>query len=219
MPVKFPPVEEASEDGLLAIGGDLNSDILIEAYSNGIFPWPVRPDYPMTWFSPDPRGVIDFSDFKIGKTLTKFLKKSPFIVKFNYDFPAVIQKCSETIRKHEVGTWIHPSIIKGYTDLFNKELAYCVGVYEDGELVGGLYGVCIGEMISGESMFHTKTNASKVALVSLINLLKSKGLNFIDTQMVTPVIAGFGGKNIPRKEFILKLKNLDKNRKRYEIFS
>lgn len=219
MAVKFPPVEEANEDGLLAMGGELDTQTLVEAYTNGIFPWPVRPEYPMTWFSPNPRGLIEFSDFKIGRTLTKFLKKSPFDIKFNHDFPTIIQRCSETIRKHEAGTWIHNTIIQGYTELFNQELAYCVSVYENDELVGGLYGVCIGEIISGESMFHTRANASKVALVALVEQLKSKGIQFIDTQMVTEVIASFGGKNIPRKDFINKLNNLNKNRKRSEIFS
>lgn len=219
MPVNFPPVSEASEDGLLAIGGDLEVSSLIEAYSHGIFPWPVRADYPMTWFSPDPRGIIELSEFKIGKTLAKFLKKSTYEIKFNYDFESVIKKCSETVRKHEVGTWIYKTIVDAYTELFNQELAYCVGVYEDDELIGGLYGVCIGEIISGESMFHTRSNASKVALVSLVNQLSSKNIMFIDTQMVTPVIAAFGGKSIPRKEFISKLQMTDKSRKRSEIFN
>lgn len=219
MAIKFPPVEEAAEDGLLAIGGELNEETLIEAYKNGIFPWPVRPEYPLTWFSPNPRGVIEFSDFKIPKSLAKFLKKSSYQIKFNQDFEQIIRKCSETIRKHEAGTWIYPSIIEGYTKLFEKQLAYCVGVYQQEKLVGGLYGVCIGEIISGESMFHTQTNASKVALVSLIQKLKENGIQFIDTQMVTPVISSFGGKYIPRSEFIRKLKMLSQTRLRQEIFN
>lgn len=219
MGVKFPSVEEAAEDGLLAIGGDLKVETLIEAYTHGIFPWPVQPDYPMTWFSPNPRGIIDFKDFKIGKSLSKFIKKSPYTVKFNSDFQTIIENCSLTVRKHEVGTWIYKSILEAYTELYNKNLAYCVGVYEDDQLVGGLYGVCIGEIISGESMFHTKTNASKIALVSLIQKLQSNGIKFIDTQMVTKVIESFGGKSIPREDFILKLNQLDIYRTRIDIFS
>lgn len=218
MPVKFPPVEEASEDGLLAIGGELDQETLLEAYKHGVFPWPVRPDYPMTWFSPNPRGIIDFENFKVGRTLAKFLKKNPYSIKFNHDFDKVIQNCSQTTRKHEVGTWIHPIIIKGYSNLFQQKLAYCVSVYDEEELVGGLYGVCIGEIISGESMFHTKSNASKVALVGLINKLKTNGIKFIDTQMVTPVIESFGGENIPRQDFIKRINRLDLNRTRDEIF-
>lgn len=219
MPVKFPPVAEASEDGLLAIGGDLSIETLKEAYSHGIFPWPVRADYPMTWFSPDPRGIIELSEFKVGRTLTRFLKKSPYKVKFNTDFEKVISLCSKTTRKHETGTWIHKSIIEGYTKLFQEKLAYCVSVYLEGELVGGLYGVCMGEIISGESMFHTETNASKVALVALVEKLKIKNIEFIDTQMVTPIIASFGGKNIDRSDFINKLRRLDKNRTRDDLFN
>lgn len=219
MAVQFPPVESASEDGLLAIGGNLDIETIITAYKQGIFPWPVEDGYPMTWFSPDPRGIIDLHEFKISKSLKKFLNKSTFDVRFNHDFLSVITRCSVIKRKHESGTWIYQNIIDAYHELFKNNLAYCVSVYNNQDkIVGGLYGVCIGEIISGESMFHTESNASKLALVSLIERLKLKGIQFIDTQMVTSVIKSFGGKTIPRSEFIKRIERLDINRPRNDIF-
>jgi leucyl/phenylalanyl-tRNA--protein transferase len=215
----FPPLENANEDGLLAMGGNLDSDTLITAYKNGIFPWPVEDGYPMTWFAPDPRGIIDFNDFKISKSLKKFLKNSNYKIVFNYDFEQVITRCSVIKRKHESGTWIYQDIINAYTELFNQGLAYSVAVFEDDIIIGGLYGVCIGEIISGESMFHKKDNASKVALFYLIEKLKEKGIKFIDTQMVTPVIESFGGKVIERDEFMKRINKLDSLRSRESIFN
>lgn len=218
MGVKFPPVDSASEDGLLAIGGSLDIDTLITAYKSGIFPWPVEDGYPMTWFSPNPRGIIQLDEFKISKSLNKFMNKSPYEVRFNEDFLSIITRCSVIKRKHESGTWIYQNIIDGYLELFNNKFAYCVAVYLDNKIVGGLYGICIGEIISGESMFHSENNASKVALVALIEKLKKSNIPFIDTQMVTPIIENFGGKKIARSDFITRLGQLDHNRPRNEIF-
>lgn len=218
MGIIFPPVDEANEDGLLAIGGNLDVPTLKAAYTHGIFPWPVNPNYPLTWFAPDPRGIIVLNEFKINRSVKKFLNKTAYTVKFNHDFSEIITQCSQASRKHEKGTWIYPSIIKGYTELFQEQFAYCVGVYEGEQLIGGLYGVCFGEIISGESMFHQKTNASKVALVALIEKLNRSSIPFLDTQMVTPVIASFGGKNITRQEFMQRLKALNPQRTRSDIF-
>ena len=214
----FPSVDNANEDGLLAVGGSLDSETLITAYKNGIFPWPVEDGYPMTWFAPNPRGIIDLEEFKVSKSLTKFLKNTNYKVVFNYDFEQVITRCSVIKRKHETGTWIYQDIINAYTELFNKGLAYTVAVFQDEQIIGGLYGVCIGEVISGESMFHKKDNASKVALVYLIQKLKEKNIKFIDTQMVTPVIESFGGKSIERTEFMRRIEQLDTSRSRDDIF-
>jgi leucyl/phenylalanyl-tRNA--protein transferase len=214
----FPSVDNANEDGLLAVGGSLDSETLITAYKNGIFPWPVEDGYPMTWFAPNPRGIIDLEEFKVSKSLTKFLKNTNYKVVFNYDFEQVITRCSVIKRKHETGTWIYQDIINAYTELFNQGLAYTVAVFQDEKIIGGLYGVCIGEIISGESMFHKKDNASKVALVYLIQKLKEKNIKFIDTQMVTPVIESFGGKSIERTEFMQRIKQLDTSRSREDIF-
>lgn len=218
MPVKFPDVELASEDGLLAVGGTLEPEVLKEAYTHGIFPWPVSKELPLTWFAPDPRGVIKLDNFHIPRSLAKFLKKNPFEMSFNRDFDQVISNCAEQKRKHEAGTWINSGIMDGYKKLFKQGSAYSVEAYKDGELVGGLYGVCIGEIISGESMFHSKTNASKACLVHLVSTLKKAGLSFLDTQMVTPVVDSLGGEEISRQEFMLMLERLDIRRSRSEIF-
>ena len=218
MPVKFPDVKLASEDGLLAVGGSLEPEVLVEAYTHGIFPWPVSKELPLTWFAPDPRGLIKLKNFHIPRSLEKFLKKKPFQMSFNQDFEAVIHNCAQQKRKHEAGTWINSEIIEGYKKLFHKGKAYSVEGYLDGELVGGLYGVCIGEIISGESMFHSKTNASKACLAHLVKTLKEAGLRFLDTQMVTPVVESLGGEEIPRDEFMKMLERLDTSRPREDIF-
>lgn len=212
MPVQFPPVESASPEGLVAIGGDLSPETLVEAYKNGIFPWPISKTSPLTWFSPDPRGALILDDLHVAKSFQKFLKKTNFEVKFNEDFASVIKACSTTIRKHEAGTWITNDIIKGYTRFFEAGHAYCVEVYDSGELVGGLYGVSIGHFLSGESMFHTKSNASKLALYALCLIALKNQIPFIDTQMVTPVIESFGGKEIERKQFMNSLSPLIKQK-------
>jgi leucyl/phenylalanyl-tRNA---protein transferase len=217
MKVIFPPVDNANADGLLAIGGELNWEILDSSYRQGVFPWPIQEDYPMTWFAPARRGIIDLLDFRIPRSLNKFLKKNPYTIQFNQNFESIINHCAEVKRKDH-GTWIYPSIIESYTELFHRELAYCVGVYENQELVGGVYGVCIGEIISGESMFHLRTNASKVALVALLLKLKEKKIPFLDTQMVTEVVASLGGKTVARSEFMKRLAGLETSRLRSEIF-
>ena len=219
MPVKFPPVNAANEDGLLAIGGKLNVETLTLAYSQGIFPWPVGQDYPNTWFAPDPRGVILFKDFHIPKSLKKFLRKNPYQIRFNEDFPQIIRRCADAKRSHEDGTWINQEIVKAYGDMFADGKAYCVGAYdEEGCLVGGLYGVCLGEIVSGESMFFESVNASKACLMALIERLQESGLEFLDTQMVTPVVAAFGGKLIRRSLFMGMIERLDSSRPRNDIF-
>lgn len=126
--------------------------------------------------------------------------------------------CAETRKSEREGTWINQDILKGYIQLFRQKLAYCVSVYSDEKLVGGLYGVCIGEIISGESMFFTQSNASKLAFVTLIEHLQTQGINWIDTQMVTPVIESFGGREIPRHLFMQMLASLNSNRSRLDIF-
>jgi len=214
----FPDVESANEDGLLAIGGDLSIITLTEAYTRGIFPWPVSDEYPLTWFAPNPRGILEFKDFHISKSFQKFIQKTQFTIHFNKDFEKIIHQCSVVKRKHESGTWINQEIIDAYIQMHQQGLAYCVGTYNKDKLVGGLYGVCIGEIISGESMFHLEDNASKYALYALVEQLSTLGLKWIDTQMVTPLLKSFGGKNISRKVFMKKLEQLNPNCSRSEIF-
>ncbi len=214
---QFPPVETADESGLLALGGDLEIQSLILAYRNGIFPWPISDDFPLAWFSPDPRGILEFDRLNINKRLRRYLKSCPYSITCNQAFDRVIEFCSKVPRSDQHSTWITRDIIKGYQNLFNHKLAYSIEVWEDTELVGGVYGVCIHGIISGESMFHTQPNTSKFALIFLMLLLKRSGINWLDTQMVTPVVEALGGREIPRKDYIHLLR-LNPLKTRDEIF-
>lgn len=216
--VVFPPVHEATEDGLVAIGGDLGIDTLVEAYKRGIFPWPVSVELPLAWFSPNPRGVLEFSDLHLSKSFSKFLKKNPFQVTFNQSFEQVIKECARMSRKGQPTTWITPDIIRGYTELFKNDLAYSVEVWNQDLLVGGIYGVCMGNFVSGESMFTKEDNASKLGLLTLIKQLHSKEVTWLDTQMVTPVVEGFGGKYIRRDDFLDKVKSVNWSVKKNDLF-
>ena len=208
MAIRFPPAHEASPEGLLAIGGDLSVDTLTEAYLNGIFPWPISKTSPLTWFSPDPRGVLYTDEVHYSRSFERFLKKHKYEIKFNLDFKAVIDNCALTKRKHEAGTWITQEIINGYIRLFEAGKAYCVGIYNGDQIVGGLYGVCFGGIISGESMFHKESNASKLCVYSVMEKLKAQSIPFLDTQMVTPVIESFGGVEIDRDTYLEELSKL-----------
>ena len=216
--IVFPSVESADEDGLLAIGGDLEVDTLITAYQHGIFPWPVSLDLPLAWFSPNPRGILFAEKIHVSKSFSKFLKKNTFKVTFNQAFSEVIKLCAISSRKNQSSTWITSDIISGYEKLFKAELAYSVEVWNDDNLVAGLYGVCMGNFVSGESMFTKEDNASKLALYSLMVRLKEKKVTWLDTQMVTSVVEGFGGMYISRPEFLQMISKKDWTRKRSEIF-
>ncbi len=207
MPVKnFPPIETADSEGLLALGGDLSIETLLLAYKSGIFPWPISQDLPTTWFSPDPRGILEYENIHISKSLKKFMKNTPYDIKFNTCFETVISKCSRSLnRTDNAATWITPEIKQAYIDLHKNKNAYCIETYYNNKLAGGLYGICIGEIISGESMFYEKTNASKIALISLMEFLYQHNVNWIDTQMITPVVKQLGGTEITREKFKKKL--------------
>ena len=216
--VVFPPVEDATEDGLVAIGGDLEIDTIVEAYHRGIFPWPISLDFPLAWFSPDPRGVLNFEEIHLSKSFEKFLKKTTFKVTFNTAFREVIKACAMSPRRGQSSTWITPEIISGYVNLFADEKAYSVEVWDGNTLVAGLYGVVMGNFCSGESMFTKLPNASKLALYTLVKHLESKGLTYLDTQMVTPVVEQFGGRYIPREEFLKRIEKVDWTIERDKIF-
>jgi leucyl/phenylalanyl-tRNA--protein transferase len=221
--IVFPPVEEANDDGLVAVGGDLEIDTLVEAYRRGIFPWPIstyplNADLPNTWFSPDPRGVIDFDHVHVSRSFTKFLKRTPFTVTYNKAFPDVILQCAQTFRKNQPGTWITPEIMRAYINLFENDLAYSVEVWREKKLVAGIYGVVMGDFVSGESMFTHEDNASKLGLWSLIHHLEEKNIGWLDTQMVTEVVKQFGGHYISRNHFLKRLQFVDWGRKRETIF-
>lgn len=215
--LKFPPVETADENGLLALGGDLEITTLVLAYRQGIFPWPISDEFPLAWFSPNPRGVLEYKDLNINKRFKRYLQNTELTFTCNQAFPAVIEACSLVPRNQQTGTWITEDVIDSYIDLFNDGLAYSIEAWDGDKLVGGVYGVCINGIMTGESMFHLGPNASKFCLCALMILLRRAGINWLDTQMVTPVVKSLGGKEISREEFLERLKNMPlKSRK--EIF-
>lgn len=200
----FPNPKGFTLDGIVAMGIPLSLESLVEAYSFGIFPWP-HEDLPTLWFCPDQRGVLDFKDLYINRSLKKFLAKTNMQVTFNKDFPSVIRNCSLVPRPGQSGTWITPEIEKAYLDFFEAGYVQSVEVWDGNELVGGLYGVAIGGVFAGESMFYKKSNASKLAIISLVEKLKAEGYKWMDIQMLTPVTEGLGGKYISKAEFLRRL--------------
>ena len=210
---EFPPVELADEHGLLAVGGNLEPDTLLKAYSSGIFPWPISEDFPIAWFAPNPRGIIFTNDLHISKSMIKIIRQQKFKIKFNNNFEQVIKLCaSSRNRRDQTGTWITEEMIDAYINLFKRKQAFSVESYFENNLVGGMYGVCFGEYFSGESMFYLKNNASKFALIHLLLLLKNKKINWLDTQMVTPVVESIGAQEINRKRFMQLLSKTNFNR-------
>jgi leucyl/phenylalanyl-tRNA---protein transferase len=209
--IVFPSVETADDDGLVAIGGDLAADTLVEAYRQGIFPWPISVDLPLAWFSPDPRGILFVEDLHLSGSFKKFLRHHPYRITSNTAFDQVIKACAVTPRKGQPGTWITPGIVQGYQNLHRSGLAYSIEVWEEEELVAGLYGVSMGAFFSGESMFTRRTNASKLALYYLLQKLGDADIGWLDTQMVTSVVEQFGGGYIPRTDFLELLGSVDWN--------
>lgn len=203
----FPHPDTASPEGLVAVGGKLTIDALTEAYSRGIFPWP-HEDYPMLWFSPDPRGVLDFAELHIPRSLEKFIRKSAWKFEMNTAFREVMENCRQQPRPGQDGTWIQPEMLDAYERMFRIGKALSGEVRDEaGELVGGIYGVWINGVFSGESMFFKKPNASKVALVKMVEWLISRGCTWMDIQMVTSATEQLGGKLIPRSEYLKRLKS------------
>ena len=197
----FPNPELANEDGLLAVGGDLSPERILLAYANGVFPW-FEDDDQILWWSPNPRLILKLEDFKISKSLQRIINSRKFQVKFNTQFSAVIDACSMIKRKDEAGTWITDGMKDAYIQLHNKGFAHSVEVYLDDNLVGGLYGIAIGKVFCGESMFHRASNASKLALHYLVELLKSNHFLFIDAQTPTEHLISMGATEIPRSQFL-----------------
>jgi leucyl/phenylalanyl-tRNA--protein transferase len=197
----FPDPNDASEEGLLAIGGDLSVDRLVEAYKHGIFPW-YSDDDPVLWWSPDPRFVLFPEKFRMSKNLKNLIKSGKFKVSFNTDFPGTIHQCAVVNRKHEDGTWITRDMENAYTALHKAGFAHSVEVYLHGNLAGGLYGVSLGRAFFGESMFHLVNDASKVALYYLVEKSKENGILFIDCQLRTNHLAQIGAEEISRKQYL-----------------
>lgn len=204
----FPPVSEALKepDGLLAIGGDLSVRRLLEAYRRGIFPW-YGPKDPILWWSPDPRTLLVPTDIRISRSLAKLLRKERFAVTMDRDFPAVIKACSEP-RDQDGGTWLVPAMISAYRALHIHGWAHSVEVWEESELVGGLYGVAIGGLFFGESMFTRVDNASKIALVHLCQELARRRFELIDCQVLTKHLMRMGAHQRSRAHFVATLERL-----------
>jgi leucyl/phenylalanyl-tRNA--protein transferase len=202
----FPPVDEASYDGILAVGGDLSIDRLLLAYNNGIFPW-FDADDPILWWSPSERMVIDPNNYKVSKSLRNIINRNIFKVTFNKDFKSVIENCQQIDRKGQDGTWISDDIIESYTKLHELGKAKSVEVWQNNELVGGLYGIDLGHVFCGESMFSKVPNASKVAFVKLIEYLKENNYKLLDCQVHNDHLEKLGAFEISRESFMKILKS------------
>lgn len=197
----FPSADLAEEDGLIAVGGDLIPDRLINAYSSGIFPW-YSDGEPIMWWSLDPRMVMKPTEIKVSKSLRRTIKSGGFSCSIDSNFDKVIEMCSSVCRKGENGTWITDEMIAAYKDLHRIGFAHSFETYFNNELVGGLYGVSIGSIFCGESMFHIKTDASKIAFNHLCEFLTKNGFDMIDAQQDTAHFRSLGGYTIPRKEYL-----------------
>jgi leucyl/phenylalanyl-tRNA---protein transferase len=197
----FPNTNLALTDpnGLLAIGGDLSTERLISSYTNGIFPWFSGGD-PIMWWSPNPRAIIPINNIQVNRTLKKFINRTSYTVSLNTAFEQVIALCADAPFSTEE-TWIVEDMKNAYIQLYNSGKAHSIEVWDNDELVGGLYGVAIGGFFSGESMFYKKDNASKIALVALASHLSKLNINFIDCQIINPFLQSMGCIEIPRAEF------------------
>ena len=196
----FPKKLKPNEDGIVAIGGSMAPDILLEAYSRGIFPWP-HEGHPLLWFYPFERGVLFFNKLHISKSLQKFLKKCPWTITWDKDFAAVIKNCAQVPRPNQAGTWINEDLIQSYIKFHRLGYAHSIEVWENDQLIGGVYGVFVKNVFSAESMFYLKSNASKVAVYYLIEKLKSFGVEWMDVQMVTNITEQLGAEYISHKEY------------------
>ncbi|MBS9766338.1 MAG: leucyl/phenylalanyl-tRNA--protein transferase [Flavobacteriaceae bacterium] len=201
----FPPVHLADEHGLLAIGGELSVEWLLDAYQQGIFPW-YNEGEPICWYSPDPRMVLFPNEVVISKSMRKVIKKQEFTITFNQDFKSVIRNCKTIPRKDEFGTWITDEMEQAYIDLHQQGIAKSVEVWKENELVGGLYGVDLGTVFCGESMFSKVSNASKTAFIYLAQKLEKENYKIVDCQVYNDHLASLGAREIPREEFLEFLK-------------
>ncbi len=204
----FPPVERAlkNPNGLLAAGADLSLERLLEGYRRGVFPWYSNGQPPL-WWSPDPRMVLFCDELKVPRSLAKSVRNKGYEVRIDTAFPHVLKGCAEP-RKYQAGTWLSRDMRVAYARLHQEGYAHSFETWLDGALVGGLYGVALGRMFYGESMFSRATDASKVALVELVSFLKHRGYPLIDCQMHTPLLESLGAREIPRREFLRALASL-----------
>ncbi len=200
--LRFPPPELADPNGILAVGGDLSVDRLLTAYWNGIFPW-FNPNDPIVWWSPDPRFVLFPEELKIQKSMRPYFNQKKFEVTFDQNFDDVIRSCKTQKRERQSGgTWITGDMVDAYCQLHTEGYAHSVEVWQGGELVGGLYGIALGKIFFGESMFAKVSNASKFGFITLVKELTARGYELIDCQQETKHLESMGARAIPRKEFM-----------------
>jgi len=204
--LNFPHPSSANEDGIVAWGGDLTPSRLVRAYQNGIFPWYAK-DEAILWWSPSPRLIMELDNFKLSRSLKKNIKR--FEYKFDTNFSEVIRNCGTTPRNDQDGTWIQPAIIEAFEELHGMGIAHSIESYQDGVLVGGLYGLAIGKVFCGESMFAHKSDASKSAYAILVKHLKAWGYDFIDCQVPTPHLKSLGAQEVSREYFLERLEKVN----------
>lgn len=195
--------ESADEQGLVAVGGDLRPETLLDAYRRGVFPW-YDESLPVCWWSPDPRAIIPLDKFHVSRRLARTIRAGRYTVAVNRAFAAVMRGCS--VRAE--GTWITPDMLEGYRRLHEMGHAHSVEAWRDGDLVGGVYGVSLGGLFSAESMFHKQADASSVALVALVERLRARGFKLLDVQMVTEHTSKVGAVEIPRREYLERLRDV-----------
>ncbi|GAB4273357.1 MAG: leucyl/phenylalanyl-tRNA--protein transferase [Candidatus Rifleibacteriota bacterium] len=200
--IKFPPVDQADEDGLLAWGGNLEPETLVEAYSHGIFPWTVNP---ITWWSPDPRAIFEIKGFRLSNRMERMYKNSKFKFTINRAFSSVIRNCADPGYKGREQTWISPEFIEAYERLHELGIAHSVEAWHGEELAGGLYGVALGGFFAGESMFYRISNASTLCLRFFMEYLENKGFELFDSQVSTPHTLRLGAREIPRNVYLDRL--------------
>jgi leucyl/phenylalanyl-tRNA--protein transferase len=206
MPIRaFPDPRSANAEGVVGIGGDLHPESLLLAYRQGIFPWPVE-GLPLLWFCPAERGILEFADLHIPRSLERACRLATLRCTVDVAFAAVIRSCAATPRPGQGGTWITPQIIAAYTRLHRLGVAHSVEAWRAQRLVGGIYGVDVDGAFAAESMFYHEPNASKLALLHLIDHLRHQGLDWIDIQLLTPHLARLGATAIPRDMFLEKLR-------------
>jgi leucyl/phenylalanyl-tRNA--protein transferase len=203
--IDFPDPRLASYEGIVALGGQLTTENLLEAYRRGIFPWPMD-GWPLPWVCPEVRAILEFKDLRVPRRLQRWLRNSSLRCTIDRDFRGVITNCARVKRAGEAGTWITPQMIRAYCELHELGHAHSVEVWDDeGNLVGGLYGVDADGSFGGESMFHLQPNASKLALLHLTEHLKSRGSDWMDIQVLTPHMQVLGAREIEREEFLARL--------------
>lgn len=200
----FPPTSTASEEGIVALGGDLHPERLLQAYANGIFPW-FDEESVILWWAPNPRCVLHVDQIKVSKSMCQLLRKKPFTITADTAFEQVIAHCQKIERPDQEGTWITNDMLQSYTRLHQMGYAHSVEVWRNEELVGGLYGLSLGNMFFGESMFSKQSNASKVAFITMVQQLKSKGFEYIDCQVENGHLTSLGATEVSREFFEIQL--------------